>query len=86
MIKELVEAARKVEMEMLQKHGVCEKVPIEESWESPGKAPVGVKWVDAKKGDKGKPEYRCRLVAKEIKKDSGKTCLRRHRRWRRRRC
>ncbi len=30
---------------------------------------MGVKWVDANKGDKEKPEYRCRPVAKEIKKD-----------------
>ncbi len=28
-----------------------------------------MKWVDANKGDKEKPECRCRLVAKEIKKD-----------------
>ncbi len=33
------------------------------------KAPVEVKWVDTNKGDKEKPEHRCRLVAKEIKKD-----------------
>ena len=30
MIRELVEAARKVEMETFKKHGVYEKVPIEE--------------------------------------------------------
>ena len=30
MIKELVDAARKVGMETLEKHGVCERVPIEE--------------------------------------------------------
>ena len=30
---------------------------------------MGVKWVDTDKGDKDKPEYRCRLVAKEIKED-----------------
>ena len=69
MIKELVEAARKVEMETYKKHGVYEKVPIEECWTETGKAPIGVKWVDTNKGDKERPEYRCRLVAKEIKKD-----------------
>ncbi len=69
MIKELVEAARNVEMETSKKHGVYEKVPIEECWKEAGKAPVGVKWVDANKDDKEKLEYRCRLVAKEIKKD-----------------
>ena len=55
MIKELVEAARKIEMETFRKHGVYEKVPIEECWKEVGAAPVGVKWVDTKKGDKEKP-------------------------------
>ncbi len=36
MVQELVEAARKVEMETLKKHGVCEKVPIEERWKNTG--------------------------------------------------
>ncbi len=31
--------------------------------------PSGVKWVDASNGVKENLEYRCRLVAKEIKKD-----------------
>ncbi len=52
MIKELVDAARKVEMETFKKHGVYEKVPIEESWKNTCKAFVGVKRVDANKGDK----------------------------------
>ncbi len=65
MIKELVDAARKVEMEMFTKHDVREKVPIEECWKNTGKAFAGVRWV----GDKENPEYRRRLVAKEIKKD-----------------
>ncbi len=30
---------------------------------------MGVKWVDTNKGEKKNPEYRCRLVAKEIKED-----------------
>ncbi len=36
---------------------------------------MGVKWVDANKGDKESPEYRCRLVAKEIKKDKREDLL-----------
>ena len=52
-----------------KKHEVYEKLPIEECWKETGKAPIGVKWVDTNKGDKERPEYRCRLVAKEIKKD-----------------
>ncbi len=43
MIKELVEAAGKVEMETFKKNGVYEKVPIEECSEMTGGGPVGVK-------------------------------------------
>ncbi len=56
-------------METFKKHGVCEKVPLEECWGVTGKVPVGAKSIDANKGDREKPEYRCRLVAKEIKWD-----------------
>ena len=35
-----------------------------------GKAPIKVRWLDINKGDKEMPEYRPRLVAKEIKRDS----------------
>ena len=49
------------------KHGVYEKVPTEECWRKTGAAPIGTRWVDVNKGDDGKPEYRSRLVAKEIK-------------------
>ncbi len=56
-------------MEMLERHGVCQKGPIEECWDETGKGPAGVKWVDANNRDEEKPEYRCRIVAKEIKKD-----------------
>ena len=57
MIKEFVEAARKVEMETFKKHGVYEKVPIEERWKETGRAPLGVKLVDTNRGDQEKPEY-----------------------------
>ncbi len=55
MIKELVGAARKVEVETL-KRGACEKVPIEQCWGNAGKGPVGGRWVDANKGDEENPE------------------------------
>ena len=45
------------------------KVPLSKCWESTGKAPIGVRWGDVNKGDKIHPEYRSRLVAKEIKID-----------------
>ncbi len=33
------------------------------------KAPIGVRWVDVNEGNKIHPEYRSRLVAKEINID-----------------
>ncbi len=64
---EVITKAREVEMDTYKKHEVCEKVSLEECWRIAGRAPVGVKRVDTSKGDKEKPEHRCRLVAKEIK-------------------
>ncbi len=68
MDKELVKEAGKAEMETFKKHGVCEKVKVEECWRETGKGPVGVEWVDTNKSDEEKPEYRCRFVAKEIQR------------------
>ena len=62
-----VSKARMEEMKELHKHGVYLKVPIEECWRETGKKPIGVRWVDINKGDDVNPEYRSRLVAKEIK-------------------
>ncbi len=42
----------------------------EECWKRPGKSQAGVKWSDANKGDKENPENHCRLVAKEVEKDT----------------
>jgi hypothetical protein len=44
---ELIEKAREAEKETLKKHEVCEMVPLEDCWKVTGRAPVGVKWVDA---------------------------------------
>ncbi len=33
---------------------------------------MGAQWVDASKGDRAKPEYRCRLVAKQAKRGERK--------------
>ena len=46
-----------------------DKVPLAECWQSTGRAPVKVKWIDINKGDNVNHEYRSRLVAKEIKMD-----------------
>ncbi len=66
---ELTKIPRNVEMETFKKHGLYQKVPLEECWRVTGKSPTGVKWVDENKGEAKQPEYRSRLVAKEIKHD-----------------
>ena len=50
-----VRRARAEEMEEFRKHGVYTKVPLEECWKETGREPVGTRWVDINKGDKGKP-------------------------------
>ena len=64
---ELVRRAREEEMEEVRKHGLYEKRTIEECMRMTGKKPIGVRWVDVNKGDSVNPDYRSRLVAKEIK-------------------
>ena len=49
--------------------GVYEKVDIQECWESTGKAPIAIRWIDINKGDGLRPNYRSRLVAKEYRTD-----------------
>ena len=61
--------ARKKEIKELYKHEVYTKVPEEECWNCTRKETISVKWVDVNKGDEVHPEYRSRLVAKEIKAD-----------------
>eukprot|EP00969_Alexandrium_andersonii_P014742 644340-Alexandrium_andersonii.AAC.1 len=65
----MVRKAREEETKEFKRHGVYEKVPIEECRRETGKAPIQVRWVDINKGDEERPEYRSRLVAKEIKRD-----------------
>ena len=66
----LVSKARLEDMEEFRKHKVYVKVRIEECLRKTGKKPIGSRWVDINKGDESDPEYRSRLVAKEIKKDN----------------
>ncbi len=56
-------------METFKKRGVREKVKVEDRWKEAGKGPVGAKRVDFNEGDEEKPDYRCRLAAKEIEND-----------------
>ena len=61
--------AREEELEEFRKHNVYTKVPVEECYRVTKKGPIGVRWVDINKGDSANPDYRSRLVAKEIKRD-----------------
>ena len=43
-----------------------DKVPINECKRATGKMPITVRWIDINKGDNEKPNYRSRLVAREL--------------------
>ena len=64
----LVRAARRKEMEYFKSKNVWVKKPVSEAYERMGKAPITVKWVDTNKGDDVEPNYRSRLVAREIRR------------------
>ena len=66
--EKLVRLARVLEMEYFDSKNVCTKVPRQEAFARAGKAPISVKWVDTNKGDDENPNYRSRLVAREIRR------------------
>ena len=61
--------ARKEEMETFKQFQVYLKVPLQECYDMMGKAPLGIRWVDIKKGNEQYEGYRSRLVAQEVKMD-----------------
>ena len=65
---ELVRAARKLELEYFDAKQVWEKRPRSEALAKTGKAPITVRWIDTNKGDDEQPNYRSRLVAREIRR------------------
>ena len=69
LITSLVNEARGDEMKKFRQHNVYTKVPIAECVATTGKQPIGSKWIDINKGDEKEPNYRSRLVAKEIRRD-----------------
>ena len=62
----LVRKARTEEIAELHKYKVYEKRPIAECIAVTGKKPMGIRWVDTNKGDNENPEYRSRIVAKDL--------------------
>ena len=63
----LTKEARKKELEYFASKGVWHKRPRSEAYKFTGKPPISVKWVDVNKGDDEAPNYRSRLVAREIR-------------------
>ena len=65
---DLVKAARKLELEYFDAKQVWERRPRSEALARTGKQPISVRWIDTNKGDDELPNYRSRLVAREIRK------------------
>lgn len=65
----LVRAARAEGMQYVREFSVYDKVTLKECRNKTGKGTIAVRWVDINKGDDVNPDYRSRLVAKEIKRD-----------------
>ena len=63
---DLVKAARAKELEFFCSKGVWLKVPRQRSYERTGKAPITVRWVDVNKSAEYEPNYRSRLVARQL--------------------
>ena len=66
--KEAVLKARQEELGWVHKQRIYTKVPLEECWQTTGKAPITLKWIDKNKGDQYRENYRSRLVVREVKK------------------
>ena len=64
---DLVKAARAKELEFFSSKGVWAKVPRPRSVGRTGKPPISVRWVDVNKGGEDDPNYRSRLVARQLK-------------------
>ncbi len=64
---ELVTAARMKELTYFTTKGVWVKVPRDRARRVTGHPPITVRWVDVNKGDELNPNYRSRLVARQMK-------------------
>lgn len=65
--REQVIKARMLELDIFRKMGVYQKV---HKSHAKGKKVISTRWVDTNKGDENNPDYRSRLVGREIKKDA----------------
>ena len=62
-----VRIGREEEVKYMMARGIWKEVDVDEAWAKTGKGPVSVRWVDTDKGTEGKPNVRCRLVARDFK-------------------
>jgi len=67
LIDALVREARAKELAYFEEKGVWERRPRAEARQRTGKAAISVRWVDVNKGDDEHPNYRSRLVARQLK-------------------
>ena len=63
----LVDEARAKELAYFASKGVWRVVPRSVAYQQTGRAPISVRWVDVNKGDDDMPNYRSRLVARQLK-------------------
>ena len=57
-----------MEMDYFKSKDVWTKCLVRECYGRTGKGPVSTKWVDVNKGDDTDPNYRSRLVARDIRR------------------
>ena len=79
----LVLQARAVELAYFNTKEVWKKVSRNAAKTTSGKSPISVRWVDTSKGDELNPNYRSRLVARQMKAHdhSGQSFITRPHRW-----
>ena len=58
--------ARQEDIDYVKKTNLYTNVPIQECIRKTGKPPISTRWIDINKGDEARPNYRSRLVAKEV--------------------
>ena len=58
--------ARMEEIKFVRDRDLYEKVPKSECYNRAGRAPISVRWIDINNRDESNPNYRSRLVAREI--------------------
>ena len=62
-----VDAARAKELAYFHAKNVWKVVPKSNAYQATGRGPISVRWVDVNKGDDQSPNYRSRLVARQLK-------------------